>query len=107
VANPTTAVNVPLQTTVTAVSTAGGTSLIGPNPTRNGLVITNRSAVILTIAAQPSVPVAGTSGLGIDIAAGASLTIGPAAGGLFPFAWTAGVQGIAASATAVVTVTEF
>jgi hypothetical protein len=98
---------VPTQTTVTAVATAGGTQLIGANPTRNGLIITNRSAVVLTIAAIPAVPVAGATGLGIDIAAGASLTIGPAAGGLFPFAWTAGVQGIAASATAVVTITEF
>ena len=97
----------PVQTTVTVVSTAGGTQLIGSNPTRNGLIITNRSAVVLTIAAIPAVPVAGTSGLGIDIAAGASLTLGPASGGLFPFAWTAGMQGIAASSTAVVTVTEF
>ena len=97
----------PVMTSVTAASSAGGTSLIGANPTRSGLIITNRSAVVLTIAAQPSVPVAGATGLGIDIAAGATLVLGPAPGATVAFPWTAGVQGIAASATAVVTITEF
>lgn len=99
----------PNQTTVTVASSAGGTLMIGANPTRNGLVITNRSAVIVTIVslAQANVPVAGASGFGIDIAAGTSITLGPVANSAFPFPWTAGVQGIAASATAVCTVTEF
>jgi hypothetical protein len=100
---------------VTVASSAGGTQLIGANPQRNGLMITNRSAVIVTIAplnpAFASVPVAGATGLGFDIAAGASIFIGqsglgPVAIPTIPFNWTAGIQAIAASSTAVVTVME-
>ena len=105
----------PAMTSVTVTNTAGGTLLIGANPSRNGLVIANRGANILTIVAllalpltgPQNVPVAGASGFGIDIAAGAQLTLGPVANSNFPFPFTAGVQGIATAAPVVVTVCEF
>lgn len=95
---------VPVATAVAVTNAAGGTQMIGANPTRNGLIITNNGANIVTIVPLPAVP---TTTFGVNIAAGATLVLAPAPNSNFPFAWTAGVQGIATAAPVNCTVMEF
>jgi hypothetical protein len=114
-ANPAGTQIAPAMTTVTVPTTAGGILLIGENPTRNGLVITNRGANVLTfVALKPlpltgpqNVPVAGAAGFGIDLAAGESIVLGPVANSGFPFPFTAAVQGITVTGAIVCTISEF
>ena len=114
--NPTTAL-VPNQfATPNVPNTGTGVQIIGANPARNALIVSNISANILWLGPPSVVGVSGTIQQGqITLAVGATLIFGAMAGipgtaGILfiPWVWTQAMFALAAAgATNAVTVLEF
>lgn len=106
--NPTTKLAPTNMTAVTVGTTAA--QLIGFNPARNGLIITNLHATqtISISNSQNAAPASLAAGT-ITIPAATSVQFGPGLAGpnLFGFAWTDVINGVASGAATPCTITEF